>query len=88
MELTKKTTILFPPELHEHLARKAAREGTSLGELVRRACRAEYGFAPREERRRALEELLALELPVDEPQSMKRESVPAPEEILPGDRSR
>lgn len=82
MELTKKTTILFPPDLHEHLTRQAEREGTSLGELVRRACRAEYGFTSEQERRRALDELLALDLPVGEPRAMKQESTPTADEIL------
>lgn len=85
MELSKKTTILLPPDLHENLTRQAEREGTSLGELVRRACRAEYGLPSREERRRALDELVALKLPVGEPDQMKRESVPAPEALMPGD---
>lgn len=86
MELSKKTTILFPPDLHERLTRKAEREGTSLGELVRRACRAEYGVASDEERRRALDELLSLDLPVADPGEMKRESVPAPEALMVRDR--
>ncbi len=81
MELTKKTTILFPPELHERLTRKAEREETSLGELVRRACHREYGGPSQAERRRALDQLLGLELPVGEPDAMKRESVPSPDEI-------
>jgi hypothetical protein len=85
MELSKKTTILLPPDLHEHLTRQAAREGTSLGDLVRRACRVEYGFRSRDERRRALEELVALQLPVGDPARMKRESVPTPQEVMPGD---
>lgn len=33
MELTKKTTILFPPELHDRLVRLARDRRTSLGEL-------------------------------------------------------
>lgn len=82
MELSKKTTILFPPELHERLTRRAEREGTSLGELVRRACEVEYGTASEEELQQALDELAALELPVAGPDQMKRESVPAPEEIM------
>ena len=82
MELSKKTTVLFPPDLHEHLVRQAEREGTSLGELVRRACRIEYGYSSREECRRALDELLSLDLPVGGTDEMKRESVPTPEEIF------
>lgn len=82
MELSKKTTILFPPDLHEQLTRQAERERTSLGELVRRACRAEYGFASREERRRAVEKLLSLDLPVGEPAEMKRQSVPEPDDLM------
>lgn len=84
MELSKKTTILLPPDLHQQLTRRAEREGTSLGELVRRACRAEYGLHSREVRRRALDELVSLRLPVGEPDQMKRESVPAEEEALGG----
>ena len=41
MELSKKTTILFPPDLHRRLAQLAAQRGTSLGTLVRRACEQE-----------------------------------------------
>lgn len=85
MELSKKTTILFPPDLHKTLTRKAAREGTSLGDLVRRACRMEYGSTSTEERRRALERLVSLDLPVGEPEAMKRESVPSPDEIMTGE---
>lgn len=88
MELSKKTTILFPPDLHDQLTRQAEREGTSLGDLVRRACRAEYGLTSQEARLQALDELLAMDLPVGEPDEMKRESVPAPEEIMASGRSR
>lgn len=83
MDLTKKTTILFPPDLHERLTQRAAREGTSLGELVRRACRSEYGLVSREERVRAVEAMLDLELPVADPSILKRESVPDAEDLLP-----
>jgi len=83
MELSKKTTILFPPDLHEQLSRLAAKRGTSLGELVRTACAREYGLVSREARVKAVHELASLGLPVDEPEVMERESVAASCELLP-----
>lgn len=83
MERTKKTTILFPPELHRRLARLAAERGTSLGELVRSACDREYGSASREEKLAAVRKLAALRLPVADPRRMKQESVPNAKELAP-----
>lgn len=83
MDLTKKTTILFPPELHDRLARLAARNGMSLGELVRRACEKEYGLLSREERVQAVRHLAALGLPVADAQEMKRQSVPRARGLTP-----
>lgn len=77
MELSKKTTILFPPELHERLIRLAKRRRTSLGALIRRACEREYGHASAEERMAAVRELESLGLPVASPRAMKRQSVVA-----------
>lgn len=76
MGLTRKTTIRFPPDLHAQLTRRAEIEGTSLGELVRRACRERYGIASLRERSEAVGELAALRLPVAETGEMKRQSVP------------
>lgn len=83
MELSKKTTILFPPDLHEHLVELAKQKGTSLGELVRLACEERYGLVSKEERVRAVEELHTLRLPVGSVQKMKRQSAPAPKDLLP-----
>jgi predicted DNA-binding protein len=83
MELSRKTTILLTPELHDRMTRLAARRGTSLGGLVREACMAHYGLVPREERIAAVEELGALSLPVAAPEVMERESTPNPEDLLP-----
>ena len=76
MERSKMTTILFPPDLHEHLARLAKERGVSLGQLVRRACERAYGFHAAADRMKAVEELARLELPVATPAEMKRQSGP------------
>jgi hypothetical protein len=81
MELSKKTTLLFPPDLHEQLARLARQQGVSLGELVRRACEAQYGIVSQESRMAAVRELEAMALPVGDPGQMKRESVAEPEPL-------
>lgn len=83
MELSKKTTILFSPELHRRLSRLAARRGVSLGELVREACEVRYGVAGSADRRAAVDALAALTLPVGTPAAIKRESVPAADDLLP-----
>jgi hypothetical protein len=83
MDLSKKTTLLFPPDLYGELTRLAQLRGISLGELVRRACEAQYGLVSRESRLAAVRELEAMSLPVGEPEQMERESVPAPSDLLP-----
>lgn len=83
MELSKKTTILLTPGQHAHLTRIAKERGVSLGELVRRACAAQFGIVSTEDRMAAVEELRTLELPVSDPDRMKRESVPEPKELRP-----
>ena len=83
MSLTKKTTILLSEELHEHLTALAAERGSSLGELVRRACELQYGLVSPEGRLAAAQALGELALPVGSPARMKEESVPSPDELLP-----
>jgi len=78
MELSKKTTILFPPKLYARLARRARRERTSVGELVRNACVQQYGLRAAGDRSAVVRELASLRLPVGAPEEMERESVPAP----------
>jgi hypothetical protein len=46
MELTKKTTILFPPELHDRLTRLAASQGKSLAIWCVMRVRANMGSRP------------------------------------------
>jgi hypothetical protein len=81
--LSKKTTILFPPGLHQRLSRLAGQKGTSLGELVRSACEHEYGAAPAEEKLAAVRRMAGLALPVASVRRMKRESVPGAERLAP-----
>jgi predicted DNA-binding protein len=88
MELSKKTTILFSPELHERLTALAARRGTSLGDLVREACVAQYGLVDTETRVAAVAALSALSLPVSSPREMKHESVPSAQALMPRTRPR
>lgn len=83
MELSKKTTILFSPELHRHLGQLAARRGVSLGELVREACVAAYGIIDGDARVAAATALATLRLPVDSPGAMKRQSVPEADALMP-----
>ena len=74
-ELTKKTTILLPPELHDRLTRLAAQRATSMGELIRNAVEVQYGLGASPVRMAAVEGLASLALPVGSPAEMKRESV-------------
>jgi len=83
MELSKKTTILFSPELHRRLADLAGRRGVSMGELVREACQNQYGVVDAEARRAAVRALAELDLPVGDPEEMKRESLPDPGKAFP-----
>ena len=83
MELSKKTTILFSVDFHERLSRLAKQRGVSLGELVRRACEKQYGLISSETRVEAVQTLAGLSLPVEDPKTMKEQSVPTPDELVP-----
>lgn len=83
MELSRKTTILLSPELHDRLTRLAEQEQTSLGELVRRACEAQYGVTSEEDRLDAVKAIGDLRLPVGTVEAMNREATPTPEDLLP-----
>lgn len=83
MELSKKTTILFSPALHERLSRLAAERRVSLGELVRSACERQYGLYSAQTCLDAVRRLGGLALPVADTDTMKEQSVPSPEELFP-----
>ena len=81
MELIKKTTILFPPDLYQQLTIIARNRKSSVGELVREACRRQYLQSSPQERLQAVAELSLLSLPVGSPAEMKRESTPRAERL-------
>jgi predicted DNA-binding protein len=83
MEYSKKTTILFTPELHERLVQLARQKGVSLGYLVRSACETQYGLVAAEDRLEAVRELGRLSLPVADTRTMKEQSVPDASDLLP-----
>ncbi len=83
MELSVKTTILFPPELHKRLVELAKQRGVSLGYLVRTACEARYSRRSTRKAVAAVDELRRLSLPVGDVADMKKESTPNPEDLLP-----
>ena len=80
-QVTKKTTILFSPNLYNRLTRIAEQRHSSVGELVREACRAQYGLSTQAERLAIVQELSRLSLPVRSVEEMERESVPAVEPL-------
>jgi hypothetical protein len=83
MPLTKRTTVLFTPELYERLTREAERRRTSVGHLIREACESSYRVDSIASRLAAAERLTELDLPVGTPSEMEAESVPRPEELMP-----
>lgn len=84
MEPTKETTISFSVEQHRRLSELAEREGLSLGEWVRHACELRYGLTEAADKVSAVEVLARLDLPVDTPEVMKRESQPIAGGGIPG----
>lgn len=83
MKLTKRTTILFSPVLHDYLTILAKRRGISLGELVRAACENQYGYTDPVQRIEAVSKLAALNLPVGDPRELKELSVPSADNLMP-----
>lgn len=81
MELSKKTTILFPLDLYDQLVHLAKRRRTSVGELVRDACRSQYRLSSRESRLAAVKALAGSSLPAGSVEAMEQESVPAAEPL-------
>jgi len=71
--LSKKTTILFSPQVYRQLERVAQREGTSVAHLVRQAAIQRYLLPDRRTRLEAVRALGAMQLPVADWPQMERE---------------
>jgi len=69
----KKTTLLFEEDVYEKLKEKSRRRKVSIGGLVREAVAAYYGIKNKEEKRKALDRLKSLNLPVADYESMEKE---------------
>jgi hypothetical protein len=82
MELTKKTTILFPELLHKRLTQLAKQNNVSLGRLVRTACKKQYGLVSQSDAEKALNELAELSLPIEEMPEMKKQLNPTPDKLM------
>ncbi len=50
---------------------------------MRKACKIQYGLISIEARLAAVRELTAMRLPAGDPESMERESIPKPQDLLP-----
>ena len=59
---TKRAQVLMEPEEYERLEAVAAERGVAVAELIRSAVRERY-LLTRKERRRLVDEILALDLP-------------------------
>jgi hypothetical protein len=69
---SERTQVLLSPEQAQKLKQIAAREGRSVGAVIRDAVDS-YVDPGRDARRRAVEHLISMELPVDDWDVMKRE---------------
>ncbi len=81
MGLTKKTTILFPEDLYNHLKKVARSRRKSVGDLIRSACEKEYGLVSTDESMAAVESLGNLNLPAPSMEQMKAEIIA--EKLMP-----
>lgn len=82
MARTKRAQVLMEPDEYERLESIAAARGVPVAELIRTAVRERY-LTTRGERRRLVEEILGLDLPVIEWEEAEDEVVGAHGDGLP-----
>lgn len=73
--LTKKTTILFSPDLYRQLETLAEAAKTSVGSLIRQAVVQQYFLAGQKRRRAAVEALRGMKQPTGSWQEMEQEAI-------------
>ena len=73
--LTKKTTILFSPDLYHQLEIIAETAKTSVAELVRRAVVKQYLLSDKKKRLEAVEHLAKIGGPVSDWQTMEEDII-------------
>lgn len=71
----KKTTLLFEENVYKKLKEKSKLENISMGELVREAVIEYYGIKNKEEKMKALKNLIDLKLPVSDYEDMEKEII-------------
>jgi predicted DNA-binding protein len=72
-QMTKKTTILFPPKIYKHLVQVAKRQNRSVGDLVRDAVEIQYGEGGVRARLHAVDALLRVNASIGEPSALEEE---------------
>lgn len=82
MALTKRVQVLMAPEDFDELARVARRKKLSVGELLRRAAAEKY-LVSGDHVHAVVDEIVALDLPVDDWATMKRELEEMADDRLP-----
>lgn len=74
MELIeKKTTILLTPGLHRRLSKLSRVTSKSMGQLFREAAQQQYFSAPVTEKRKIVQKMAAMKVPVGNPSEIKVE---------------
>ncbi len=79
---TERTQVLLSPEQRQRLQRMAARDGRSVGSVIREAIES-YTAAGPHSRAAAASALIAMDLPVGEWEQMKAEIITGATEGLP-----
>lgn len=82
MARTKRAQVLMEPEEYERLEAIAAERGVAVAELIRSAVRERY-LLSKEERRRCVEEIFGLDLPVIEWDEAEGEALASHRDDLP-----